>query len=332
MYRCILSKTEALRRLFYMELISGIISNLPDAVSLGVLWAIMCLGVYITFKLLDIPDMTVDGSFAMGGCITAMLIVNGINPILSLLIAIVAGMAAGLVTGILHTKLKIPAILAGILSMLSLYSIDLKILQGKSNQAMPQIGSNSVTTLIDIVAKTGLSNRIATLVTGVVLIALIVGVLYWFFGTELGSAIRATGNNEDMVRALGVNTDTMKIVGLVIANGLVALSGALVAQSQRYGDVGMGTGTIVIGLASIIIGEVLLGNKPSFITKLSSVVMGSILYRITIAVVLRLGMNPNDLKLLTAVIVAAALSIPVISEQRENKKKIKANREMNGEV
>ena len=332
MYRCILSKTEALRRLFYMELISGIISNLPDAVSLGVLWAIMCLGVYITFKLLDIPDMTVDGSFAMGGCITAMLIVNGINPILSLLIAIVAGMAAGLVTGILHTKLKIPAILAGILSMLSLYSIDLKILQGKSNQAMPQIGSNSVTTLIDIVAKTGLSNRIATLVTGLFLIALIVGVLYWFFGTELGSAIRATGNNEDMVRALGVNTDTMKIVGLVIANGLVALSGALVAQSQRYGDVGMGTGTIVIGLASIIIGEVLLGNKPSFITKLSSVVMGSILYRITIAVVLRLGMNPNDLKLLTAVIVAAALSIPVISEQRENKKKIKANREMNGEV
>ena len=332
MYRCILSKTEALRRLFYMELISGIISNLPDAVSLGVLWAIMCLGVYITFKLLDIPDMTVDGSFAMGGCITAMLIVNGINPILSLLIAIVAGMAAGLVTGILHTKLKIPAILAGILSMLSLYSIDLKILQGKSNQAMPQIGSNSVTTLIDIVAKTGLSNRIATLVTGVVLIALIVGVLYWFFGTELGSAIRATGNNEDMVRALGVNTDTMKIVGLVIANGLVALSGALVAQSQRYGDVGMGTGTIVIGLASIIIGEVLLGNKPSFMMKLSSVVMGSILYRITIAVVLRLGMNPNDLKLLTAVIVAAALSIPVINEQRENKKKIKANREMNGEV
>lgn len=332
MYRCILSKTEALRRLFYMELISGIISNLPDAVSLGVLWAIMCLGVYITFKLLDIPDMTVDGSFAMGGCITAMLIVNGINPILSLLIAIVAGMAAGLVTGILHTKLKIPAILAGILSMLSLYSIDLKILQGKSNQAMPQIGSNSVTTLIDIVAKTGLSNRIATLVTGVVLIVLIVGVLYWFFGTELGSAIRATGNNEDMVRALGVNTDTMKIVGLIIANGLVALSGALVAQSQRYGDVGMGTGTIVIGLASIIIGEVLLGNKPSFITKLSSVVMGSILYRITIAVVLRLGMNPNDLKLLAAVIVAAALSIPVINEQRENKKKIKANREMNGEV
>ena len=332
MYRCILSKTEALRRLFYMELISGIISNLPDAVSLGVLWAIMCLGVYITFKLLDIPDMTVDGSFAMGGCITAMLIVSGVNPILSLLIAIVAGMAAGLVTGILHTKLKIPAILAGILSMLSLYSIDLKILQGKSNQAMPQIGSNSVTTLIDIVAKTGLSNRIATLVTGVVLIALIVGVLYWFFGTELGSAIRATGNNEDMVRALGVNTDTMKIVGLIIANGLVALSGALVAQSQRYGDVGMGTGTIVIGLASIIIGEVLLGNKPSFITKLSSVVMGSILYRITIAVVLRLGMNPNDLKLLTAVIVAAALSIPVINEQRENKKKIKANREMNGEV
>lgn len=315
-----------------MDLITGILSNIPDAISLGVLWAVMCLGVYITFKILDIADMTVDGSFAMGGCITATLIVKGLNPILSLIVAILAGMFAGFVTGILHTKLKIPAILAGILSMLSLYSIDLKILEGKSNLAMPMIGTAKVGTVIDLVAKTGLSNRMATLLTGVVLIALIVGVLYWFFGTELGSAIRATGNNEDMVRALGVNTDTMKIVGLVIANGLVALSGAMVAQSQRYGDVGMGTGTIVIGLASIIIGEVLLGKKASFMTKLSSVVMGSVLYRIIIAVVLRLGMNPNDLKLLTAIIVAAALSIPVFNEAREMKKNIKANREMNGEV
>ncbi len=314
-----------------MELLTGILKNLPDAISLGILWGVMCLGVYITFKILDIADMTVDGTFALGGCVTATLVVNGINPILSLIVATIAGMIAGCVTGFLHTKLKIPAILAGILSMLALYSINLKILAGKSNLAMPQLGGGNVKTVIDFVADlTGLSSSNATLLFGVIIIALCMFVLYWFFGTEIGCAIRATGNNGDMVRALGVNTDTMKIIGLVISNGLVSLSGAMVAQSQRYGDVGMGTGTIVIGLASIIIGEVILNRAISFKTKLISVLLGSIIYRVIIAVVLRLGMNPNDLKLLTAIIVALALSLPIIKGKINEKKKIKLNKEMNG--
>ena len=314
-----------------MELLTGILKNLPDAISLGILWGVMCLGVYITFKILDIADMTVDGTFALGGCVTATLVVNGINPILSLIVATIAGMLAGCVTGFLHTKLKIPAILSGILSMLALYSINLKVLDGKSNLAMPQLGGGNVKTVIDYVCDlTGLSSSNATLLFGLIIVILAMFILYWFFGTEIGCAIRATGNNGDMVRALGVNTDTMKIIGLIISNGLVSLSGAMVAQSQRYGDVGMGTGTIVIGLASIIIGEVILNKAISFKTKLISVVLGSIIYRVIIAVVLRLGMNPNDLKLLTAIIVALALSLPIIKGKINEKKKIKLNKEMNG--
>ena len=314
-----------------MELLTGILKNLPDAISLGILWGVMCLGVYITFKILDIADMTVDGTFALGGCVTATLVVNGINPILSLIVATIAGMLAGCVTGFLHTKLKIPAILSGILSMLALYSINLKVLTGKSNLAMPQLGGGNVKTVIDYVCDlTGLSSSNATLLFGLIIVILAMVILYWFFGTEIGCAIRATGNNGDMVRALGVNTDTMKIIGLIISNGLVSLSGAMVAQSQRYGDVGMGTGTIVIGLASIIIGEVILNKAISFKTKLISVVLGSIIYRVIIAVVLRLGMNPNDLKLLTAIIVALALSLPIIKGKINEKKKIKLNKEMNG--
>lgn len=314
-----------------MELLTGILKNLPDAISLGILWGVMCLGVYITFKILDIADLTVDGTFALGGCVTATLVVAGINPILSLIVATIAGMIAGYVTGFLHTKLKIPAILAGILTMLALYSINLKVLAGKSNLAMPQLGGGNVKTVIDYVCDlTGLSISNATLLFGLIIVLLCMVVLYWFFGTEIGCAIRATGNNGDMVRALGVNTDTMKIIGLVISNGLVSLSGAMVAQSQRYGDVGMGTGTIVIGLASIIIGEVILNKAISFKTKLISVVLGSIIYRVIIAVVLRLGMNPNDLKLLTAIIVALALSLPIIKGKINEKKKIKLNKEMNG--
>lgn len=310
-----------------MELLIGIGKNLPDAISLGILWSVMALGVYITFKILDIPDMTVDGSFALGGCVTAMLISGGMHPLASIAIATLLGMAAGLVTGILHAKLKIPAILAGILTMLSLYSINLRLLSGKSNVALPALGQTKVDTIIDLVqGLTGLSTRYTNILFGVVMTALLVCLLYWFFGTEIGSALRATGNNADMVRALGVSTDTMKILGLIIANGLVALSGSIVAQSQRYGDVGMGTGTIVIGLASIIIGEVIFGKNPSFWLKMLSVVTGSILYRIVIAVVLRMGMNPNDLKLLTAVIVCIALSFPTISQMVKSRLKRRRNR------
>ncbi len=309
-----------------MELLSSILKNLPDAAALGLVWGIMAIGVYITFKILDIPDMTVDGTFALGGCLVAATVSAGWNPVASTLLSILCGMAAGLVTGILHTKLKIPAILAGILTMLALYSTNLMIMGGKSNIGLSQFGEQKVNTILDsISAIFGMSAKTTNIVLGVVIAALMILILYWFFGTELGSLIRATGINEAMVRAQGGNTEGMKIIGLIIANGFVALSGALVAQIQRYGDVGMGTGTIVIGLASIIIGEVLLGKKSSFKVRLISVFLGSIIYRVIIAVVLLLGFNPNNLKLLTALLVVIALSIPVAREYMMEKKRMKAN-------
>lgn len=309
-----------------MELLSSILKNLPDAAALGLVWGIMAIGVYITFKILDIPDMTVDGTFALGGCMVAAMVSAGGDPFISTLLAVICGMAAGMVTGILHTKLKIPAILAGILTMLALYSVNLMIMGGKSNIGLSQFGEQKVDTLLDKISQLfGMDADTANVILGVIIAIAIIAVLYWFFGTELGSLIRATGINEDMVRAQGGNTDVMKIIGLVVSNGFVAFSGALVAQIQRYGDVGMGTGTIVIGLASIIIGEVLLGKKGSFKVRLISVFLGSILYRVIIAIVLLLGFNPNNLKLLTALLVIAALSIPVAREYAGEKNKMRAN-------
>ncbi|HCP15891.1 MAG TPA: ABC transporter permease [Peptococcaceae bacterium] len=283
---------------------------LQGAVSQGVLWGIMTLGLYITYKVLDYADLTVDGSFALGGAVSAILIVKGMNPYLTLIFSIVAGMMAGVVTGFLNTKLKIPAILAGILSMIALYSINIRIM-GKPNVAL--LGETTVVT--QIMDLTGLSNSVISLLLGILFAAVITGIMYWYFGTEIGCAIRATGNNEYMVRALGASTDQMKILGLLISNGLVALSGALVAQSQGYADVGMGTGTLVIGLASIIIGEVIFGKRFNFAYKLLSVVLGSAIYRMIIAIVLQMGLKSSDLKLLTAVIVAMALSIPVVKKK-----------------
>ena len=255
-----------------MELLISILRNMPDALSLGLIWGIMAIGVYLTFKVLDIPDMTVDGTFALGGCIVAATITAGLNPLLAMALAIVCGMAAGFVTGILHTKLKIPAILAGILTMLALYSVNLMIMGGKSNIGLPQFGVMKVTTALDYVIEMfGMSAKMTYLIVGIILAIVITTLQYCFYGTEIGCTLRATGINEAMVKAQGGNTDAMKIIGLVIANGLVAFSGALVAQVQRYGDVGMGTGTIVIGLASIIIGEVLMGSKGSYKVRLTSV-------------------------------------------------------------
>lgn len=309
-----------------MELFASILKNLPDAMTLGLVWGIMAIGVYITFKVLDIADMTVDGTFALGGCMVAATVAAGWNPFLSTAAAVVCGMGAGLVTGILHTKLRIPAILAGILTMLSLYSVNLMILGGKSNIGMAQFGENRVETSLDKIALLiGADAKTINMIMGVVFAVAIIGGLYWFFGTEKGCLIRATGINEAMVRAQGGNTDNMKIMGLVIANGFVALSGALVAQVQRYGDVGMGTGTIVIGLASIIIGEVIFGTKRSFATRMASVFLGSIIYRAIIMIVLLLGFNPNNLKLLTAVLVVIALSIPVIKVYLGERKRVKEN-------
>lgn len=293
-----------------MDNLAGMIMALQGAVSQGVLWGIMTLGLYITFKVLDYPDLTVDGTFALGGAVSAILIVKGMDPFLTLPFAVATGALAGTVTGVLNTKLKIPGILAGILSMIALYSINIRIM-GKPNVAL--LGeSTAVTRIMDV---TGLSNSVISLVLGIVFAVAIIGMMYWFFGTEIGCAIRATGNNEYMVRALGASTDQMKILGLMISNGLVSLSGALVAQSQGYADVGMGTGTLVIGLASIIIGEVIFGRRFNFAYKLMSVVLGSAIYRMIIAIVLQLGLKSSDLKLLTAVIVAMALSIPVVKKK-----------------
>lgn len=288
----------------------NILLAIEGAISQGVLWGLMTLGVYITFKILDFADMTVDGSFALGGAVSAILIVKGVNPWVSLLPAILAGMIAGGITGMLHTKIKIPGILAGILTMIALYSVNIRIM-GQANTSL--LGENTVITILNSVI--GGSMNTLALVIGLIISVIIISALYWFFGTELGSAIRATGNNEYMVRALGTNTDTMKIIGLMVSNGVVALSGAFVAQSQGYADVGMGQGTIVIGLASIIIGEVVFGNRFNFAYKLGAVVGGSVIYRIIIAVVLQLGMKSTDLKLFTAIIVAVALAIPVFTKK-----------------
>ena len=289
----------------------GILLAIQGAVSQGVLWGIMALGIYLTYRILDVADLTVDGSFALGGCTCAALITAGMNPWLSLVVAVAAGMIAGFVTGMLHTKCAIPAILAGILTQIGLYSINLRIM-GRSNTPLLK----TPTIFKTLASMTGLAQNWVSMIVGAIFVIVLIAVLYWFFGTEIGSAIRATGNNENMVRSLGMNTNTHKVMGLALSNGLVALSGALVTQSQGYADVKQGTGAIVIGLASIIIGEVIFGKKTSFGTKLASVVIGSIIYRIIVAVVLQMGLNTDDLKLLTALLVAAALTVPVILDKR----------------
>ncbi|WP_125140470.1 ABC transporter permease [Clostridium transplantifaecale] len=288
---------------------SGLLASLQGAVAQGVLWGIMVLGVYITYRLMDIADLTVDGSFALGACVCAVLVVNKrVDPVVALLVSAMAGLAAGAVTGILHTFFEIPAILAGILTQISLWSINLRLMGGKSN--IPLL---KVETLISkFVKMTGLTQSQASMIIGIIAAIIIILFLYWFFGTEIGSALRATGNNEDMVRALGVNTKMTKLLALTLSNGLVGLSGALVCQSQKYGDINLGTGAIVIGLASIVIGEVLMGRLTSFYWKLTSVVVGSIVYFVIRALVLRMGLDANDMKLLSAIIVALALSFPVV--------------------
>ncbi|MCI8342446.1 MAG: ABC transporter permease [Firmicutes bacterium] len=287
---------------------TGLYGAMMGAAAQGILWGIMVIGVYITFRLLNIADMTVDGSFALGGCVCAIMIMNfGINPFAAILIAVAAGVLAGAVTGFLHTMFDIPAILAGILTQISLWSINLRIMGGKSN--VPLLKTETIISRMS--SFVGGPQSTGSLVTGIIVAILIIAVLYWFFGTEIGSALRATGNNEAMIRALGVDIRKTKLMALMISNGLVALSGALVCQSQKYADVGMGTGAIVIGLAAIVIGEVLLGWLVPFWAKLSSIVVGSVVYFIIRAIVLQLGMNPNDMKLLSAIIVALALCVPV---------------------
>jgi putative ABC transport system permease protein len=283
-----------------------LLASLPGNVAQGVIWGIMALGVFITFRLLDFPDLTVDGSFAAGGAVTVMLILAGVPAYAALLVAVVAGLMAGFVTGLLHTVFGIPGILAGILTQISLWSVNLMILGG-ANKAV------NVDKFFLIVS---LRNVVSSILTALAFIFVLTCLLYWYFGTEQGSAIRATGSNPHMARAQGINIDAMKVIGLCLSNGLVALSGGLMAQYQGFADIKMGQGAIVIGLAAVIIGEVLVDaifrKRLNFALRLAFVVVGSVVYYLVIGIVMWLKMPTDLLKLLTAVIVAIFLAVPYL--------------------
>lgn len=287
----------------------SLVNALPGNIAQGIIWGIMALGVFVTFRLLDFADLTVDGSFATGGAVTVMLTVNGWNIYAALFIAFLAGCLAGLCTGLLHTKLGIPPILAGILTQIALYSINLNIM-GAANQALSVDKYNLLVSLRYVGQ--------AILVSALFAI-IIIAILYWYFGTEQGCAIRATGCNPAMSKAQGINTNTMKLIALSISNGLVALAGGLLAQYQGFSDINMGRGAIVIGLAAVIIGEVLgdaiLGKHMNFIGRMSFVVFGGIIYYFIVGIVLWLKMPTNDLKLFTAIIVAIFLAVPYLKAQ-----------------
>lgn len=290
-----------------MNFLSSLLNALPGAVAQGLIWGIMAIGVYITFRILDVADLTVDGSLATGGAVCVILIRAGLNPWLALLCATLSGMLAGLVTGLFHTHCGIPAILAGILTQLALYSVNLRIMGGKANQAV-SVDKYDLLLSQRYVRELTMSNPLPLLV---VFTALVIAVLYWFFGTEKGCSLRATGNNPHMSRAQGINTNSNIVLGLMLSNGLVALSGALLSQYQGSSDVNMGRGAIVIGLAAVIIGEVIFGKLfINFGLKLFAVSVGAVIYYIVLQIVLQLGLNTNDLKLITALIVALFLSVP----------------------
>lgn len=281
------------------------LQSLPSPIAQGMIWGIMAIGVYITYKVLDIADLTVDGSIGVGGAVLVILTTeHQVNIYLALCVAFIAGCLAGLVTGLLHTKFGIPAILAGILTQLALYSVNLGIMGGRANTTISWRNFNLI-----VSSKTDQLGM--TILKCALFVAVIIGALYWFFGTELGHSIRATGCNQTMARANGINTDSRKIIGLILSNGIVALSGGLLAQFSGSADVNMGRGAIVIGLAAVIIGEVAFGRLFNhFALRLLSVVMGGIIYYIVIALVLKLGLNANNLKLFSAAFVAIFLAIP----------------------
>jgi putative ABC transport system permease protein len=287
--------------------ILGLIQAFPGAIAQGLIWGIMAIGVYVTFRILDIADLTVDGSLCTGGAVCIMMMLSGYNVGISLLAATGAGMLAGLATGIFHTFMGIPAILAGILTQLSLYSINLKIM-GKANQAINVDKYDLLVTLRRIKNVPIFQNTIFIVA---IFIVILIAILYWFFGTELGCSLRATGCNPNMSRAQGINTNFNKVLGLMLSNGLVALSGALLAQYQGFADVNMGRGAIVIGLAAVIIGEAIFGKVfHNFALRLLSVTLGSILYYMVLQTVIWLGIDTNLLKMLSALVVAFFLAFP----------------------
>ena len=300
----------------------ALLNALPGAISQGLIWGIMALGVYITFRILDMADMTVDGSLATGGAVCVMLIRSGLNPFLALLAATAVGALTGLVTALLNTKCGIPAILSGILSQLALYSVNLRIMGGKSNQPV-SVDKYNLLVSQRYVRSISFDNPIIFII---ILLALLIGFMYWFFGTEKGCSIRATGANKNMARAQGINPDNDIMLGLMLSNALVALCGALVAQYQGASDVNMGRGAIVIGLAAIVIGEGVFGKiKHNFAGTLIFVVLGAVVYYIVIQITLLFGLNTNDLKLITAVIVALFLALPYWKNKVKDRKSHRGN-------
>ena len=290
-----------------MAFLTSLLNSLPGAATQGLVWGIMAIGVYITFRVLDVADLTVDGSIATGGAVAVMLIRGGMNCWLALLCAFASGLLAGLVTGLFHTKCGIPAILAGILTQLALYSVNLRIMSGKANQPVG-VDKYDLAVSQRYVRDLSISNPLPLLL---VITVVTVVALYWFFGTERGCSVRATGANANMARAQGINTGANIVLGLMLSNGLVALSGGLLAQFQGSADVGMGRGAIVIGLAAVIISEVTFGKIfQNFGLKMFAVSLGAVIYYFVLQVVLQLGLNTNDLKLVSALIVAVFLSVP----------------------
>ena len=287
----------------------------PGNVAQGMIWGIMALGLYISYKLLDFSDLTVDGTLSTGAAVTVMLILRGLPALVSILIAFFCGCLAGLITGLLHTKLKIAPILSGILTQIALYSVNLHILGNKANQA---VNVNDYGLLLS------LRDTPHAILVSLIFALVLIAILYWFFGTETGSAIRATGSNPQMAKAQGIDTDRMKLIALALSNGIIAISGGLLAQYQGFADVSLGRGAIVIGLAAIIIGSVLIEafskKEVNFAVSLGSAVFGGILYYIAIGIVLWLKLPTNDMKLFTAILVAIFLAVPNLSHRKKEKK------------
>lgn len=300
--------------------ILNLINAMPGALAQGLIWGITSIGIYITYRILDVADLTVDGSLCTGGAVCIMMMLSGHNVFVAMLVATLAGMLTGLVTGFLHTSMGIPAILAGILSQLGLYSINLKIM-GKANQAI-NVDKYDLLVSLRYIKKVALYKN--TILIVAIVILLVVAILYWFFGTELGCALRATGCNGNMARAQGINTNFSKVLGLMISNGLVGLSGALLAQYQGFADINMGRGTIVIGLAAVIIGEAIFGRIfKNFALKLVGVALGSILYYFVLQTVIWLGVDTDLLKLLSAAVVAVFLAIPYWKSKHSKSKVVR---------